>query len=742
MLPPPSPQELEGALQLVERWRRAEAADYIATVQELGAERGILFQGLFGTREFFVPVPLNLRLLEAGWQLRVPHSFPVPARSSLELLVDDRPSNSFRLSESGGTAEGFYPVQFQPRRTNQISRLSFLYNAAVSDDRCFDSRLGGNFAVVEPDSYFRLRYDPRSVTDVRTATIMLPRTVLISVSAARLTQQQYEAAWRIATALRLAGYRVRFNRLPALGQQIFISHEATLQTLREAAQLDALVSGRTRSLDDATSVTIDSDTFLGAWLMSANASDGTRPLPGERLGDIVIADGAELDRLRSSLRGFVAALDTRAQGSPSRARLAVLQRSDLLEVVQTVDPRTTSSPNLALLRLVNRPILALTEGRAVAAAQFLGEIWRQVALRPEVDVAVVQEWPRFPTAPNRVTFNRLGIELLPFEVGARGDVDFGFNFRDLPPGRLPLQMRLDIAPGIDHGVFPAVAHVFVNGQLLRSVRMETGDRHQMLVDFPAGLLGIENGGRVLIQRELPPRDCRSKQQTYPAQVLNSSEFVLGEIGAPRNDFFELVPNFRRDAQVQLPSSFLDDPLNSLPFLVETSRTLLPPRERVTMEFFAGTPQAPSKPFLTIGQVPPAGTTETPVRFDRGRIVVRDRVGAIVLDVNEMPPGVVAQLVSAGTQDGLWIRPTGQRLPYAETVGLNRGNVAFIDDRGVSLAISTRRDTLVEVAYPEQAGWREMLVRFRVWIVTASWVVLSLLLLALLRRMWRRRAPPG
>ena len=136
---------------------------------------------------------------------------------------------------------------------------------------------------------------------------------------------------------------------------------------------------------------------------------------------------------------------------------------------------------------------------------------------------------------------------------------------------------------------------------------------------------------------------------------------------------------------------------------------------------SGETPAPGAPFIAVSNRAPAGSAPR-VRFDRGRVVVADRAGHTLLDLGGFAGGAVAQIVSAGAQPGLWIKPLAAdgALPAPTELRLDRGDVAFVDQSGVALAMSSERDTLVRIAYPDQVSWLTVAERFRPWIIGALW----------------------
>jgi hypothetical protein len=56
-------------------------------------------------------------------------------------------------------------------------------------------------------------------------------------------------------------------------------------------------------------------------------------------------------------------------------------------------------------------------------------------------------------------------------------------------------------------------------------------------------------------------------------------------------------------------------------------------------------------------------------------------------------------------------------------------------------MSTERDTLVRIAYPDQVSWLTVAGRFRSWIIGGLWLFVTAGFLLVLQRMFRRR-PAG
>jgi hypothetical protein len=101
-------------------------------------------------------------------------------------------------------------------------------------------------------------------------------------------------------------------------------------------------------------------------------------------------------------------------------------------------------------------------------------------------------------------------------------------------------------------------------------------------------------------------------------------------------------------------------------------------------------------------------------------------------------------VSVGDHPGMWIKPLAAdgSLPAPPGLRLDRGDVAFVDKSGVALAMSTERDTLARIAYPDQVSWLTLAGQYRSWVIGGLWLLATLAFLGVLQMVFRRRAGAG
>ena len=393
---------------------------------------------------------------------------------------------------------------------------------------------------------------------------------------------------------------------------------------------------------------------------------------------------------------------------------------------------------LASVKVGGEPVLVVADQDAVRAGRLFGR--PAIAATRGLPAATVGASVIRDLPTEQVTFDQLGIELPQAEVFGRAELKASIDQRALPPGTQPKRLLLDMMIAPDDTGEKAVASVYVNEQILASKVASLNEPTHFDLALPEGLVGINANIRILVQRRSAQGDCRFEPQGYPAHLLGSSAVVLAA-DASASDFFDLTARWANGVEVLIPASAAERPAQVIGLLADVLTALTPQTAPITTHFVdAGAAPSPSGPFLAIGPRPPAGTSPH-VRFDLGRVVVTDRGGKTLLDLGGFGQGAVAQVVAAGNYPGLWIKAldTEGVLPTPAELRLDRGNVAFVDKTGLALAMSTERDALVRVAYPDEVSWFTVANRFRSWIIGAFWLLATFGFLFFLQRFLRRRA---
>lgn len=395
---------------------------------------------------------------------------------------------------------------------------------------------------------------------------------------------------------------------------------------------------------------------------------------------------------------------------------------------------------ISAIRIGGYPALLISEGAAVRAARLLGT--PSMAAARGLSSASVAAVGAPKLTGDRITFDELGLAPAPAEVYGRADIGVSIDTRRLPADTRIARLLLDIMVAPDGTGEKAVVSVFVNERLITSAVAAQSEPTHIDIPLPDGLIETAANVRALVQRRSAQGDCRFEPQGYPAQILGSSAVILASAG-PVHDFGDLTTRWTDGIEVVAPSAAAERPDRFLGLMARIVADLSPELAPLSVRFADNeTAATPAAPFLVVGALPPNGSNPH-VRFDRGRVVVNDRSGHTLLDLGGFTSGAVAQLVSANGKPGIWVRGLANdgSLPSPPLLHIGRGDVAFIDRNGVALAMSTERDTLIRIDYPDQTSWTMVAKRFRSWIIGALWLLATIAFLFVLQRMRRNRARP-
>jgi hypothetical protein len=396
---------------------------------------------------------------------------------------------------------------------------------------------------------------------------------------------------------------------------------------------------------------------------------------------------------------------------------------------------------LAAVRIGGLPALVVSDAGAVRAARLIGSA--SLGATRGVAAASVREVAAVTGPADKVSFDQLGIAPVDAAVFGRADLTVAIDTRGLPAGTQPARLQLDVMVAPDGAGEKAVVSIFVNERLLASTVAATGEPTRFDLPFPDGLVGTAANLRAEVQRRSAQGDCKFEPQGYPAQILGSSAVSLTKAAAPVHDFSDLVAYWSNGVDVIVPPEAAARPERVLELLVHALAALSSEAAPIAVKFAAGADADAAAPFLWVGDAPPRGAA-TRVRFDHGRVVVADRNDRTLLDLGGFSSGALAQLVTVGTYPGLWIRPLAAEgaLPTPPALRLDRGDVAFLDNTGVALAMSTERDTLVRIAYPDQVSWLTLAGQYRSWMIGGLWLLATIVFLVVLQMVFRRRAGAG
>lgn len=648
--------------------------------------------------------------LQAQAQAPAPTPAPVAPRPNLLVatvtLADVGFKNGVRFANLGGRREIFIPL---PQGADlQVTELTL-----VLDDLSAHEARRNVEVLINDRSVAAIALDGKGTA--RTVRVPLHRP------------KAHEGFLKLTFVYAGAATQDRCIDVRYVGDSLTVRPESGIElefdptTLRDVATIAALMPRDvTVLLPNRRLTTTDFESALA--VARSLAATGRRANFKSGYG-VVSPDVVDANGRRQWLRGYVII------GTPEEVTGSVpsIFKNDAAGGVGAIDA----------VRIDGYPALLISDGASGRAGRLLGN--RSIGAARSLSSASVVAVGGPKLSTERITFDQLGLPLGSAEVYGRADIGIAIDTRSMPADTLLSRLLLDIMVAPDGAGEKAVVSVFVNDRLMASAVAAQGDPTRIDIPLPDGLVGTIVNMRAMVQRRSPQGDCRFEPQGYPAQILGSSTLILAPSGSV-HDFSDLSTRWTNGIQVIVPLAAAERPDRYLGLIADVVGSLSQELAPVSVRFFNNSSAAsPDAPFVVVGSLPPSGS-DPHVRFDRGRVAVNDRSGRTLLDLGGFSTGAVAQLISSGGHPGIWIRPLADdgTLPTPQALRLDRGDVAFVDQNGVALAMSTERDTLIRVAYPDQVSWLMVAKRFQSWIIGALWLLATVTFLFVLQRMRRRR----
>ena len=432
------------------------------------------------------------------------------------------------------------------------------------------------------------------------------------------------------------------------------------------------------------------------------------------LGELIVAS-------REALQG---AIHERYLASPAlRQAFAV----DAIAVPQGKDAY--------LLQLPDRRVVVISEPFNSLPAELFDPSWRQAVLGGAY-AAVVRGTPGGRLEGDgelAIPLERLGLDLSTRYVSRSTSWHLPLTPSLVAGDLRPEVLHLELISSPSDTDTPLMLQVFLNGTLQQVTTLPNDGlpRQQTIFLSPHDAKPGHNDLQLAVQRNLVSGDCRSEPPAYPVQLTSNSYLVLSKQLEPPRQFRDLHAWFADGVDLYVPRP---DPANSgvnLGFLANLFEYNDYPLEPGRIHFYApGAALQPDGPFIVLGDADLA-VTEAGVRFDQGRIQVRNSQGATLLDVDRLPQLTISQLVRAGNSHGLWILAReGRPEPVHRPLLLENNAVAFADAGGVLLTLNPAHREISRIDYPEHQAWFDHLGRYRFWLLALGWLLLTLLLVHL------------
>ena len=294
--------------------RGAAPIAWQSTYAQQGFHEGVMLAGTSAVVDKYFRVPAG-PVTHAALRLRIDYDFSEYRYAALEIRINDVVRRVVPLRGAGASRLIDLQLGIPDVANRSPVRVTLRLSAALSDDRCFDQRVGVGFVRVAPESGLHVEFSPNALTTVAAAWSILPETttVVLPVRGTRVTAGEFRAAWQVYAALVADGHVVRLARgwdeaASARGQPAVVIGEAVapgiatpaassldnvrVETLAGAPLLrvrggDAAGAGAILGLDWRNVTTSGSLRALTVKPLASGASDGSRSFDELGVGSVV-----------------------------------------------------------------------------------------------------------------------------------------------------------------------------------------------------------------------------------------------------------------------------------------------------------------------------------------------------------------------------------------------------------------------------------------------------------------------
>lgn len=707
----------------------------VVALNDLGLTEPVALNDRDNNREqhFFFSVPQDVVLKDIRIDIRGVYLRAFTDDAVLSFLVNGVPVS--KLSLSGNENEFSRPVKAddiaassirgaRPAKEIMLSiplkniefKKGFLDFAVVLSSRInkdVHDTGGGNALSIDPkETGLIYTFDAVSVRDIRSLLGTLPFHPVILLPERVLGQTQYEAALRTALALSQTGLQPEFVTIPKVGDTV---HADGLLVPDELKAMP-LFSDFSAASEKHAPLKITRPEQIGAWLV-------LRALSPRGLAQIVFDSARTRQYLREAL-SHIADL-----GLEKR----LVSWGKIAQLDQWLAQDASQKANIRVSPLAGQPVLLLDEPNMAQGASLIDTMWHEVANSQDelLDKALLltnDEQDKthfyFPQSQSVKYVEKTVEWTVPFKLS------------DLPQGKWPEEFEINlVASPMGDGVQP-VASVFLNDNLLSASFLRAdGQLERISARIPMYSIASNNYLKVQVRRRCDDGKCSDGMQSYPVQMLPSS--YLGLVSrSDYQQFFMLPPALGHAGDVVLPTRYLEQSDQSLPFVSAILSGLSAKTSGINIQFSDKSEFSPKRTFVAF-EIPPSSVNGL-VKSGNGQLTARDAGGRVIFDGSGMGALATLQLVHAGARSGVVVFPVSrQLLRFSEPLDVSKGDFAVLDAKGVKLSLNLN-DPENEMQLDEQNrdAWF-FIERYRGWLIALGLLLFVVASLYVLRMYFKR-----
>jgi hypothetical protein len=305
----------------------------------------------------------------------------------------------------------------------------------------------------------------------------------------------------------------------------------------------------------------------------------------------------------------------------------------------------TQGEGISLGTLGDTPVLGVVEPRADLAALFLSTPAVTLA-----DTAVSD--PRALTtvaAGDPASLGNLGADVTETEISESHSWTARYSLADLPGGRLPEAVRVDLQMPASPPDLTWILNVTLNGQFLDSRRLDSPA--PVVVPLPPTAQLLDNRLTLTVERDRDLGGCDMRPTSYPIQLLDTSALVLGD--DPGSGFTAIPRDLSPGYTAFIPDTESMSTVDLLNAMVPVLAEFGPSHHYPDYRWNAS--PTPGAPFVVIG---PSPDVDTLAHMQDGRLTTGPS-SEPVLDLTAFEDGTLVQCATGpGGSRGVSVQASG------------------------------------------------------------------------------------
>jgi hypothetical protein len=344
-----------------------------------------------------------------------------------------------------------------------------------------------------------------------------------------------------------------------------------------------------------------------------------------RLGARLARNGYQIDMIDLSAAAAMVQPDTR--GLILAASPEALRRAGFTPV------RERAPAGAGLYRRAGATLVAVLDSGRFETVNFLTSEMASIARSDVIDAVLFED---LSADASMTPLSAFGADNSVQNIANSRTWRMEYALSDLPGGRLPEAVALDLRLPEGPDGFTNLVHTILNGEMIDSRRLAPGTDNRFAVGLPPHLHAMTNQLAVTLQRHRDTGGCEISQQRFPVQLSSESGLMLAR-GAGAAGFTALPPMFSDGVLVRFPSG-MDGPerLVIARVAAEAIARFAPRRAALSFEYAEvdnGASGRVDRPFLAINNMP--SNAEAPLRVYADRLVMDSRAYAADADVRAL-----------------------------------------------------------------------------------------------------------